>query len=108
MGLDVTRLVLDILNNNKDPGSLNSTFIVLIPKRKNPSSPKEFCLISLYNMIMNVVMKTIANRLKQFLLELKKKTKGKKEVMVLKLDMSKAYDSLEWDFVVATLCHGGF
>lgn len=69
MGLDVTRLVLDILNNNKDPGSLNSTFIVLIPKRKNPSSPKEFYLISLYNMIMNVVMKTIANRLKQFLLE---------------------------------------
>lgn len=69
VGSNVTRLVLDILNNNIYSGFQNSTFIALIPKCKNPSFPKEFRLIILCNMTMKVVTKSIANRLKRILPE---------------------------------------
>lgn len=57
-------MALDILNNNKDSTTINNTFIVLIPKCKNPSSPKDFRPISLCNMLMKVITKIIATRRK--------------------------------------------
>lgn len=40
VGKDVVKLALDILNNHLDPKEINSTFIALIPNRKNPASPQ--------------------------------------------------------------------
>lgn len=65
MGSYLIKMALDILNNNKDPWVLNNTFIDLISKCKKPSFPQDFRPISL----CNVVMKTIANRLKRILPE---------------------------------------
>lgn len=45
----------------KDLSEFNQTCIVLIPKCKNPGTPKEFWPISLCNMVMKLVTKTIAN-----------------------------------------------
>lgn len=42
VGEDVNHLVLEILNNGKAPDEINKTSIVLIPKAKNPASPKDF------------------------------------------------------------------
>jgi hypothetical protein len=136
VGEEVQSLVLRILNEGESPESINKTYIALIPKCKNPVSPKHFRPISLCNVVLKLVTKVIANRLKPILPEIideeqsafvqgrlitdnaliamecfhwmKKKTKGKKGLMALKLDMAKAFDRIEWPFVQAMLSTMGF
>ncbi|PNY14016.1 ribonuclease H [Trifolium pratense] len=67
IGEEVTNMVLDVLNNNGDPSHLNSTYICLIHKIKNPSSPSDFRPISLCNVTLKIITKTIANRIKHTL-----------------------------------------
>lgn len=62
-------LALGILNHNRSPKEINKTFIVLIPKGKNPSSPKDFRPISLCNVVMKIVTKVTANKMKVILPE---------------------------------------
>lgn len=121
---DVCDLVLKILNDGVSPACINDTNIVLIPKIKDPQTPMDFRPISLCNVIFKLVTKSIANRLKHILptiihesqsafvpgrqildnallaLEIfhamKNKKKGSRGVFALKLDMSKAYDRVEW------------
>lgn len=64
MGREIQSLVLGILNEGKSPEVINKTFIALIPKCKNPGSPKQLRPISLCNVVMKIVTKTIANRVK--------------------------------------------
>lgn len=37
-----------------------------------------------------------------------KKKKGKQGMMAIKIDVEKAYDRIEWDFLEAILCQVGF
>lgn len=60
-------MVLEILNNVKDLSAVNNTFITLVPKCKNPKTPRDFRPISLCNVIMKIITKTIANRIKKIL-----------------------------------------
>jgi hypothetical protein len=61
IGVEVTEAVLDALNKNGDPSQYNSTHICLIPKIKNPASPSDYRRISLCNVILKPITKTIAN-----------------------------------------------
>jgi hypothetical protein len=60
VGEDVQNLALGILNIGQTQ-DINKTFLVLISKGKNPSSLKDFRLVSLCNVIMKIVTKVIAN-----------------------------------------------
>jgi hypothetical protein len=67
IGKDVTDMILEVLNNQGDPSQLNHTHICLIPKCNNPKSPSEFRPISLCNVSLKIITKTIANRIKHIL-----------------------------------------
>lgn len=118
---------LDFLNHKQLPAALNYTFIVLIPKVKKPQRMTEFRPISLCNVLYKISSKALANRLKPALDSLisppqsafvpnrlitdnvliafeinhfiRTKARSRKDFMTLKLDVSKAYDRVEWKFL---------
>ncbi|XP_043717788.1 uncharacterized protein LOC122665701 [Telopea speciosissima] len=115
---------------------LNKTFICVIPKVKAPESADNFRPISLCNIAFKIITKLIAERLNGALDQIispvkssftpnrlisdnilvahemfhyiKKQKKGKDKFLALKLDMRKAYDRLEWNFIEGMLLKLGF
>ncbi|OMO91484.1 reverse transcriptase [Corchorus capsularis] len=127
VGQDVISLALAFLNEGQSLPDINHTNIVLIPKVSSPESPKDFRPISLCNVVFKIISKALANRLNMFLSDIigdnqsafvpermifdnamiafetihhmSNKRGGRKAYMTLKLDLSKAYDRVEWDFL---------
>src|ERR1044072_6799110 len=136
IGDEVSSLCLRILHGQLSPDFLNQTLLVLIPKTKRPDHANQFRPISLCNVIFKIITKTIATRLKlilphivdetqsAFVLDrlitdnalitfecfhyMMKKYSGSIGVMALKLDMSKAYDRVEWPFLQSVMHHMRF
>ena len=135
LGEDVTSSVLYFLNSASLPANLNHTFITLIPKVKNPEFVFEFRPTSLCNVLYKIFSKVLANRLKKILpkiitekqsaftksrlisdnilvafgsLHSMQRHTGKDDYMAIKLDMSKAYDRVEWVYLEAVMRRMGF
>lgn len=132
----MSETVLSILNGSGMIPSLNSTFIALIPKLNAPTFVSDFRLISLCNVLYKIVSKVITNRLKhiipmiisdnqstfisgrsitdnillahELLHSMQRGRRGKLGRMALKLDMSKAYDKVEWEYLKVVLKRLGF
>jgi hypothetical protein len=128
--------VLHVLRGNKLPEGWNDTIISLIPKTDHPEHVSDLCPISLCNVTYKVVSKVLAGRLRAILDDvispsqsafvprhlildniliayeithfLLNKREGDLGYAALKLDMSKAYDRVEWDFLEKMMRRLGF
>ncbi|RZC58313.1 hypothetical protein C5167_005619 [Papaver somniferum] len=114
---------------------MNDTYQVLIPKISALTQPADFRTISLCNISYKLISKILANRLKPLLdkiispsqvayvpgrhiqdnliiahelIHSMKKTKDRQGWVGIKLDMSKAFDRIEWGFLKDVLFQIGF
>ena len=67
IGMDILRAVDQYRKEGRISGSLNSTFVTLIPKSDKSSSFFDFRPISLYNLIYKVISKLASIRIKPIL-----------------------------------------
>ncbi|XP_051135512.1 uncharacterized protein LOC127254464 [Andrographis paniculata] len=131
---DVHNVVVEFFYGVPMPRSFTSTTIVLIPKVENPGEWSEYRPISLCNVTNKIVSKLVNMRLAKFLPKIVSPNQSgfvkgrsiydnivmamemvhdlnwrhKLYNVILKLDMSKAYDRLDWNFLRAILSQFGF
>lgn len=136
VGRDITAAVLAVLNDEASLNSWNQTVVTLIPKVANPLLMKEFRLISLCNVYYKIISLALKNRLRPIMNDIideyqssfvsgrlisnniilgfetihwmRNRKVGKHGFAALKLDMSKAYDIVEWRFLEAMMNKLGF
>jgi hypothetical protein len=127
---DVVQLVRNFFQTGIMPSHINDTHIALIPKKLVPLVPADYRPISLCNVIYKIIAKCIANRLKphlpdyihpsqQAFIEGRRISNNiiiaqeithsfalsswNEKAFMLKIDLAKAFDRLEWNFIVSAL-----
>ncbi|PNX93586.1 ribonuclease H, partial [Trifolium pratense] len=135
VGEDVYNLVCQAFASGTFNSCIGETLIALIPKVDYPQNFKEFRPISLCNTIYKLITKVLVNRLRPYLDQIigpyqssflpgrgtcdnaivlqevihsMKKSKKKKGDVVYKIDLEKAYDHVNWEFLRSCLIQFGF
>lgn len=125
MGPDVIKAISHFFNSGRLLRATNAFFLTLLPKRQSPSTFSDFRPISLLNFNYKIISKSLASRLSMILpflipkhqsafvkgrtihhhvalahdllYKLESSTRGGSFCM--KLDISKAFDKLQWNFL---------
>ena len=126
---EVSAAVLYFFQKNYMHPAFNSTIVSLVPKSNNPNSIRDFRPISCCSVIYKCITKILANRLKEFLpavvgknqcsfvsrrnitdniLMAQELVRGYGRVNLsprcaIKIDLQKAFDSLDWKFILEVL-----
>lgn len=136
VGRDVVKFCQHYMSTGELLGGINQTVVCLIPKVKVPKQMNDLRPISLCNVLVRILSKVLANRLKPCLKQLisdkqsafiegrllndnaliafevnyhmRRQTQGSTSIAGFKLDISKAHDRLEWDFVQNMMIKFGF
>ncbi|RVW71613.1 Transposon TX1 uncharacterized 149 kDa protein [Vitis vinifera] len=123
----------DFFERGKFVRSLNSTFLVLVPKKGGAEDLRDFKPISLVGGLYKILAKVLANRLKKVVSEVVSSSqnafvegrqildatlianeaidsllKGDEAGVLCKLDLEKAYDHINWDFLMSVMQKMGF
>lgn len=134
IGDDVTKVVTSFYTSGILPPHLNDTQIALIPKKLACHIPSDFRPISLCNVVYKIIAKSLANRLKmhipdyihpsqQAFIEGRRisnnivvpqeiahsfsLTSYKSHDFMLKIDLAKAFDRIEWHCIISALARKG-
>eukprot|EP00253_Pinus_taeda_P031182 PITA_31182 len=130
---DIVQVVEESKLNKTILKVLNTSFISLIPKQAMAQTPDKFRPIALCNVVYKIISKVVANRLKPLLpvlvlgeqsvyVEGRKildniiqaqevvhsLTNKKQASMIMQLDISKAYDKVNWSYIKKVLIAFGF
>ncbi|KAL0439822.1 UNVERIFIED_CONTAM: hypothetical protein Slati_2465200 [Sesamum latifolium] len=134
VGREVTRAIMDFFVTGRLLKQANSTLISLIPKVSNPTVVAEFRPISCCNVLYKLITKILVQRMRGILDSLISPSQNAfvlgwsigdnillaQELFcgynqqhlpprcALKVDLRKAYDTVEWDFLHAVLSLFGF
>uniref|UniRef100_A0A2N9G3W3 CCHC-type domain-containing protein n=1 Tax=Fagus sylvatica TaxID=28930 RepID=A0A2N9G3W3_FAGSY len=101
VGDSVVKEVRQIFSTGRMPEYLNRTLIALIPKCLGPETLSQFRPISLCNTVYKIEGFSRLDNvvIAQELIHYIHRKKGRMGQLILKLDLEKAYDRLEWDFI---------
>jgi hypothetical protein len=133
IGPDIQEVVEESRRNKKVYPALNATFITLVPKSKDADTPVGFRPIALCNVIYKILSTVMVNRLKPLLPTIispeqtgfvkgrqildrivvaqeaiHSLTKDKQKGLLIKLDLSKAYDRISWQYLIEVMRAFGF
>ncbi|GKA67747.1 RNA-directed DNA polymerase, eukaryota, reverse transcriptase zinc-binding domain protein [Tanacetum coccineum] len=134
IGKDVCEAIRDFFTNGKLLGEINTTLIALVPKMDTPNKVSDFRPIACCNVLYKCISKILTNRIKdglskvislnqsafipgrhiqdniliaQELLKGYNRKNGAKRC-AMKIDIQKAYDTVNWEFLRSSLTLVGF
>ncbi|GAU20604.1 hypothetical protein TSUD_33400 [Trifolium subterraneum] len=135
VGDDIFHLVKTAFSTGNFDHNISNTLIALIPKIDTPKTFKDFRPISLCNIVYKLIAKVLVHRLRpildniigpfqssflpgrgtsdnaivlQEIIHFMKRSKNKKGYAAFKLDLEKAFDNVNWDFLQNCLFDFGF
>ncbi|PNY14401.1 ribonuclease H [Trifolium pratense] len=135
VGDDIFHLVKTAFSSGYFDHNISNTLIALIPKIDTPKTFKDFRPISLCNIVYKLITKVLVHRLRPFLdniigpfqssflpgrgtsdnaivlqeiIHFMKRSRNKNGYAAFKLDLEKAFDNVNWDFLRNCLIDFGF